>query len=53
MRRCTKCRETKPLEDFHRDATDKKGRRSYCKPCAIQVATENRRKRSAKRKESA
>ncbi len=30
---CTKCGETKPLEDFGRDKSKKSGRRSDCKMC--------------------
>ena len=30
---CTKCGETKPLDDFHRNKTGAGGRRSYCKEC--------------------
>lgn len=30
---CGKCREQKPLDDFHRDASAADGRYSWCKPC--------------------
>ena len=30
---CTKCGETKPLDDFHRDKTRAGGRKSDCKEC--------------------
>ena len=30
---CTKCGETKPLDDFHRDKTKAGGRKSNCKEC--------------------
>ena len=30
---CTKCGETKPLDDFHRDKRGPDGRRSDCKEC--------------------
>ena len=30
---CTKCGETKPLDDFHRDKTGAGGRRPDCKEC--------------------
>ena len=46
---CTKCGETKPLDDFHRDKTGAGGRRSYCKECAREYKRryheENRDKR--------
>lgn len=33
MKRCSKCGECKPLDDFRRDARRKDGRHSYCKEC--------------------
>jgi hypothetical protein len=30
---CSKCGETKPLEDFHRQKASKDGRGAYCKSC--------------------
>lgn len=30
---CTACRETKPLDDFHRHAKSPQGRRGQCKDC--------------------
>jgi hypothetical protein len=33
MKRCTKCGETKPVEEFNRDKTNKDGRCSRCKAC--------------------
>lgn len=49
---CTKCGETKPLEDYHRDKKRKDGRVSDCKSCACAKTrrwnSENRdRKREA------
>ena len=35
---CTKCGETKPLEEFHKDRTKKDGLQSYCKECAREKA---------------
>ena len=35
---CTKCGETKPLDDFHRDKTRAGGRRPYCKECVREYA---------------
>lgn len=32
-KRCRKCKETKPLEAFHRDRTKADGRHSHCKEC--------------------
>jgi 5-methylcytosine-specific restriction endonuclease McrA len=33
MRSCTKCGETKPLDDFYNQKGGKFGKRSICKPC--------------------
>lgn len=38
MKKCTKCGEVKPLEDYHKLKAAKDGRRTYCKNCAIQDA---------------
>ena len=35
---CTKCGETKPLDDFHRDKTRAGGRKPYCKECVREYA---------------
>ena len=35
---CTKCGETKPLDDFHRDKTRAGGRKPYCKECVQEYA---------------
>jgi len=36
MKRCSKCGEVKPLEEFHRDRSKKQGRRSRCRECERQ-----------------
>ena len=33
MKTCTKCKETKPLEEYHKQKRAKSGRRSVCKLC--------------------
>lgn len=33
MRRCPRCKETKPLDDFSFDKAVFGGRSTYCKPC--------------------
>lgn len=35
MKTCTKCHETKPLEDFHRMKAARDGHRAACKPCIL------------------
>ena len=34
MRRCAKCKEEKPLEEFYADRTKSQGRKYVCKACA-------------------
>lgn len=34
LKSCTKCGETKQIEDFKKDSSSKSGRKSYCKVCA-------------------
>lgn len=34
MKRCSKCKTDKPLEDFSRAAKNKDGRKSYCRACS-------------------
>ena len=33
MKRCTKCRETKPADQFHKDSGRKDGRQYWCCSC--------------------
>jgi Recombination endonuclease VII len=42
---CTQCGQTKPLEEFHRMATGRGGRRSECAACALARARRNYRPR--------
>ena len=32
---CTKCKETRPIDDFHNDRTGKNGKRSQCRFCVL------------------
>ena len=45
-KRCTKCGETKPLDEFHRNASSKDGRMPRCKACRKEE-TKDYRKRYA------
>ena len=49
MKTCTKCGETKPLDDFHRHRGKAEGRNSWCRECAAEYRRgyheENRDKR--------
>lgn len=36
MKTCTKCGETKPLDDFHRNRSRADGRHSRCRECATE-----------------
>lgn len=41
---CARCGESKPLEEFHKRATAKYGRGSYCYPCAREQSSEASRR---------
>lgn len=43
MKTCIMCRESKPLDDFHRRATSKDGHRESCKPCNKARSAERRK----------
>lgn len=46
-KRCSRCRETKPLTEFHRNRAKTDGRRGECKVCAnAMVAAYQERKRA-------
>ena len=45
MKRCSKCEEEKPLEEFHKHKRSKDGRRSSCKECQKQWRENNKEKR--------
>lgn len=38
LKRCSRCREVKPIAEFHRDRTRKDGIQNYCKSCNIERA---------------
>ena len=42
MKRCSNCREIKPLDDFHRSAASKDGHISKCKPCQVAYGRKRR-----------
>lgn len=42
MKRCTKCGEESPAENFHRARNTKDGRHQWCKSCANAAQRENR-----------
>ncbi len=44
MKTCTKCRASKPLEDFHRHRGTKDGRFCYCKSCTNQYARDYKKR---------
>ena len=49
---CTKCGETKPLDDFHRDKTRAGGRRPECKECVREYRRRYREENRDKVRES-
>jgi len=53
MKKCSKCKETKPLSCFHKNKRRGDGRNTYCKTCAIQYKKEYYRKNKPKIREYA
>ena len=55
MKRCTKCKVTKPLSGFHRNRGRKDGVQVWCKKCAIAARVDyykrNREKENKRNKE--
>lgn len=53
MKKCKKCGETKPLEEFYKCTTNKDGHKGYCKVCQSAISrdwwADNADKRKAKR----
>lgn len=41
MKRCPKCGETKPVDEFVRNRSARDGVGSYCRPCHARVVREN------------
>ena len=44
-KRCAKCKENKPLEDFYKSSTQKDSRQGYCKSCSKIISKEATRDR--------
>lgn len=53
MKRCARCREQKPLGEFHRNRATRDGRHPYCRPCKSASAKASYRKNPRPAKESA
>ncbi len=49
-KRCSSCRETKPLSAFNRDRSRKDGRQPYCRDCQHRLKAAYRAKRQAKQR---
>ena len=47
-KRCSVCKTEKPFSDFCKNASNKDGRFSYCRPCATKKRTEWREKNKDK-----
>lgn len=48
---CTRCKEEKPLSEFHKDSNKKDGHGKWCKICVYIYRQENKEKIKAKEKE--
>jgi hypothetical protein len=44
MKRCSRCKQDKPLQEFHRDASRVDGRQNYCAACRREYTTVNRKR---------
>lgn len=44
-KRCTKCGETKPLDEFHNDRASADGRTAWCKSCNLATVAARRAKK--------
>jgi uncharacterized protein YlaI len=40
-KKCSVCKESKPIDNFYKDKNDRRGYRSYCKICAKQYNINN------------
>jgi hypothetical protein len=40
IKRCTRCGETKSIDQFHCQRSSRDGKQCYCKPCATQLAVQ-------------
>jgi hypothetical protein len=53
MKKCYTCKETKPINEFHRNKNKKDGRQGSCKPCQIRYSNawkrDNRERDNARR----
>lgn len=50
FQRCSMCHVEKPLEEFHKDRSQKSGYRSACKECLSKQEKQNRQRRKRNRK---
>ena len=50
QKKCSKCKETKGIEDFHKKKGTIDGRHCYCKTCAIGITVAANSRRDAARK---
>lgn len=48
MKRCARCGEEKPLDDFWRETARLDGRRSYCKSCSREYVRDYKRENPEK-----
>lgn len=48
MKKCPRCKEEKPFEDYHKDSSKKSGVGSYCKVCACLYRAEYEAKNKEK-----
>lgn len=47
MKRCPRCKEEKPLDQFNVAKRNKDGRQCYCRPCARELVRKSEARRKA------
>lgn len=51
LKKCSGCKERKPIDEFYKDSNTQDGRNRYCKPCCkVNRALETLKKRPSARK---
>jgi hypothetical protein len=51
IKKCSKCKKIKPLEDFYKNKSDSSGYGAYCKECSKTYHKDNRERRNNQSKE--
>lgn len=52
MKKCSKCKEFKPVDEFYKSKTTSDGKQTYCKVCQLHTATKWQKDNKEKARES-